>query len=253
MPNPKVKKTAYRKSINIKTAASSSDETSAKQVMDSLFGLFEDLGVNISKPPVENKSAPKDKTPARTMYAYASAIGEMLTYWHQNPAYLDEHGNPAKIKFAGKGPSFTKLARLKAPSLDVSYLLRELERIGAVSRDESKHITVHIRSLPVYEDKRIAMEHTLTALHGFIKTLRHNLGSSPSNSDQLFHRIAWTNDFDTREVQALKVRIKRHGQNFLESFDDWLMRKALSKKPKIKSGAKRSKVAIGIYLSIEQK
>jgi len=236
-----------------KSAAADSDETSADQVMDTLYGLFEDLGVNISHPVAGANSAGKSPAKAHTMYAFASVIGEMLTHWHQYPEYLDERGDPAKIKLGGKGPSFRKLAKLKAPTLDVSYLLSELKHIGAVSVDKSKFISVHMRSLPVYEDKRIAVQHTLTALDGFIKTLRHNLDSSPSNSDQLFHRIAWTNDFDTREIQALKIRIKRHGQSFLESFDDWLARKALSKTLKAKNSSKRSKVSIGIYLSVEEK
>jgi hypothetical protein len=126
-------------------------------------------------------------------------------------------------------------------------------RLGAVTVDENKLVSVHMRSFPVYEDKRLAVQHTLSVLDGFIKTLRHNLHSSPSNSDQLFHRVTWNDAFDRREIPALKVRVKKHGQTFLESFDDWLMRKALPKTSKEKPGSKRSKVSIGVYLSIEPK
>jgi len=177
----------------------------------------------------------------------------MLTYWHQNSEYLDESGDPARIKITGKSPSFHHLAKLKASKIDASYLLSELERLGAVSIDSNKLIRVHMRSFPVYEDKRLAVQHTLNVLDGFIKTLRHNLDSSPSNSDQLFHRVAWNNDFNTQEIPALKVRVKRYGQSFLESFDDWLMRKALPRTRKTKLGMKRTRVSIGVYLSIDKK
>ncbi len=97
------------------------------------------------------------------------------------------------------------------------------------------------------------MQHTLTILDGFISTLRHNLDSTPSNSDQLFHRIAWNDNFDIKEIPALKIRMKRHGQGFLESFDDWLTCKAASKTRVSNRNAKGAQVSIGVYLSIERK
>jgi hypothetical protein len=108
-----------------------------------------------------------------------------------------------------------------------------------------------MRSFPAYEDKRLAIQHTLTSLDGFIRTLRHNLDSAPSNSDQLFHRIARCSDFDIKEIPALKIRVKRHGQGFLESFDNWLIRKASTKPKKSSRGQKKANVSIGVYLSVE--
>jgi len=98
--------------------------------------------------------------------------------------------------------------------MDPKTLLIELERIGAVKSDANGYISVLMRSLPVYEDKHLAIQHTLISLDSFIRTLRHNLDSTASNSDQLFHRVAWNGDFDAREIPALKIRVKRHGQNF---------------------------------------
>jgi len=253
MPRAKTKQASLHGVKKSKKVARSLDEVNASQVVETLFGLFQDLGVNISQPLLRNNNGHNATSTAHTLYPYTSEIGEMLTYWHQNSEYLDERGDPARIKIAGKSPSFRHLAQLKAPKIDVSYLLSELERLGAVSIDENKLIRVHMRSFPVYEDKRLAVQHTLNVLDGFIKTLRHNLDSSPSNSDQLFHRVAWNNDFNVQEIPALKVRVKRHGQSFLESFDDWLMRKALPRTRTAKPGTKRAKVSIGIYLSIDRK
>ena len=250
---PRTGEAKLQRSKKTKSITPSSDAVSANQVIDTLLGLFSELGLNVSHPISGDAQIGTTITTAHTLYPYASEIGKLLTDWHQNPEYLDDKGNPARIKLGGKGPSFRRLAQLKVPKIDVSYLLSELERLGAVTIDESKLISVNMRSFPVYEDKRLAAQHTLNVLHGFIKTLHHNLGSSPSNSDQLFHRIAWNDDFDIREIPALKVRVKRHGQSFLESFDDWLMRKALAKSTKRKLGIKRAKVSIGIYLSVDRK
>ena len=234
-----------------KSGAAPTAEVSANQVIRSLYGLFTDLGVDVNGTALGPANVVATISAAHTLYPYTSEIGEMLTFWHQSPEYLDQNGNPIRIKISGKGATFQRLAKLKAPKIDVAYLLSELERLGAVSIDEHKLITVHMRSFPVYEDKRLAAQHTLNVLEGFIKTLRHNLDSGPSNAEQLFHRIAQNDSFDGREIPALKVRVRRVGQSFLESFDDWLARKALSKTRKSKIKSKCCKVSIGVYLSVD--
>jgi hypothetical protein len=234
-----------RKGVGV---ADSLREVTANEVIENLMSLFADLGIDIpsSASPVLDPAAAKEAV--HPLYPYASAIGEMLTSWHQDPEYLDDLGNPIPIRLRGRRPSFHSLARRAVPKLNESYLLSELERLGAISRDQSELVRVHMRSFPAYEDKRLAIQYTLTSLNGFIRTLRHNLDSAPANSDQLFHRIALCNDFDFREIPALKIRVKRHGQSFLESFDDWLIRKASRKSSR---SQKKACVSIGVYLSVE--
>ncbi len=175
----------------------------------------------------------------------------MLTSWHQDPAYLDSAGNPSPIKLRGSRPSFRSLAQRAIPKIDEIFLLSELERLGAVCIDESNFVHVKRRSFPIYQDKRLAIEHTLVALDGFIRTLRHNLDSEPSNSDQLFHRLVWNRDFDSRQIPALKVRVKRHSQNFLDSMDNWLSRNELPREAKSNGHTRRCQVSIGVYLTLE--
>jgi hypothetical protein len=89
-------------------------------------------------------------------------------------------------------------------------------------------------------------------LDGFIKTLRHNLRSPPANSDQLFHRIARSGEFDPKEIPALKIRVKRHGQSFLESCDNWMSRRSRLKRKNTRSKQKPAYVSIGVYLSVDK-
>jgi hypothetical protein len=240
-----------RVKIRVKIPADSLSEVTASEVIENLFNLFEHLGINIPSPASPLGDAVGIKNALHPLYSYASAIGEMLTSWHQDPEYLDDLGNPIPIRLLGRRPSFHSLAQRSVPKLNESYLRSELERLGAVSIDKSNLIHVHMRSFPAYEDKRLAIQHTLTSLDDFIRTLRHNLDSRPSNSDQLFHRIARCNDFDIGEIPALKIRAKRHGQSFLESFDNWLIRKASTKPKKPNRGQKKANVSIGVYLSVD--
>jgi hypothetical protein len=234
------------------SAAAPSREVTAKDVIGNLLNLFEHLGIDIARPVTEGSGQSRVGKSSHTLYPFASAIGELLTSWHQEPEYINEQGNPARLRLHGPRPSFHSLAQQTVPDVDESYLLSELERLGALTIEDNDYAQVHMRSFPVYEDKRLAAQHTLTTLDGFITTLRHNLDSTPSNSDQLFHRIAWNNDFDAQELPALKIRVKRHGQTFLESFDDWLMRKTLSRARKSNRNVKAAQVSIGVYLTVDK-
>lgn len=228
--------------------ATISKSVTANDVVANLLELFEHLGLSCSRSVSSLDDLRRSNIFQHPLYPYAPAIGEMLTSWHQDPLYLDEKGNPLAISMRGKTASFHRLAHRHVPDLDESFLLAELVRLGIASVDKCNFVRVHTRSFPAYENKELAIQHTLTSLNGFISTLRHNLDSAPSNSAQLFHRITQCNEFDYREIPALKIRVKRLGQNFLESFDDWLLRKAI---PGQKSGKGRAKVSIGIYLSVD--
>src|SRR5208282_3347370 len=112
------------------------------------------------------------------------------------------------------------------------------------------YIRVHMRSLSVYRDKHLAIQHTLVSLDSFIRTLRHNLNSTVSNSDQLFHRVAWTGDLDARDIPTLKIRVQSQGQSFLESCDNWMTRRTKSSKRTFGSRGKRAQVFVGVYLAV---
>jgi hypothetical protein len=211
-----------------------------------LFGMLQieqsDLASRV------NKIGPEFRSGHR-LYSHTAAVGELLTEWHQNPKYLDESGNPIPIKMRGPTKSFYGLSRDSAPNLEPETLLTELRRVGAVTLDNKRFVHVRMRSLPVYKDNRLAIQHTLMSLHSFITTLRHNLDSDPSNSDQLFHRVAWNGAFDRKLIPMLKIKLKRQGQDFLESFDNWMMRKNGGRGKKMRQSGSEP-VFIGVYLAI---
>jgi len=109
-----------------------------------------------------------------------------------------------------------------------------------------------VRSLITYRDKRHAIIHILNSLRGFINTLRQNLKSSPSNSDQLFQRVAWNSNLDIKDVPALRVWVKRHGQTLLESADGWMMRKSRKAEPSTTRSSGATSVSVGVYLSVNK-
>ena len=226
-------------------------EITVDDVIKDLLDLFSYLGLDAGRLAARVVDLEPTAIASRKLFPHASAIGELLTAWHQDPEYLDNLGGPSPIHMRTGSRSFRHLASKTVPNMDPRTLLSELEQIGAVTIDTKGNIRVHMRSLPVYEDKNLAIQHTLMSLDSFIRTLRHNLNSAPSNSDQLFHRVAWNGDFDAREIPALKIRMKRHGQNFLESCDNWMARRTMPSTNNSRRPNKRAQVFIGVYLAVE--
>jgi hypothetical protein len=225
-------------------------EVSVDDVIKQLLDLFDHIGVDAGRLASRFTRLKSKKIASKRLYPHIAAIGELLTFWHQNSDFLDETGRPLPIRLRGRRRSFRFLAEESVPKMDPDHLLRELEKIGAVAIDGDGFVRVLMRSLPVYEDRSFAIQHTLTSLDSFIKTLRHNLNSAPSNSDQLFHRVARNAAFDIREIPALKIRLKRQAQSFLESNDNWMARRMTSRKERSKSNF--AQVAIGVYLSVDR-
>jgi len=248
MRKPRIMRRSRRSEAKVNPRGSLRDVT-VDDVIRDLLDLFGHLGLDAGRLAARVVDVDSASMASRRLYPHASAIGELLTAWHQDPKYLDEYGDPLPIRLRSRGRSFHHLADKTVPNMNPKSLLSELEQIGAVTIDPSGNIRVHMRSLPVYEDKHLAIQHTLISLDSFIRTLRHNLDSSPSNSDQLFHRVAWNGNFDAQQIPTLKIRVKKHGQNFLESCDNWMTRGA--KPPARVSKKKRVQVFIGVYLAVD--
>jgi hypothetical protein len=248
MPNPRTK-CASRISRAKTTPGASLREVTVDDVIKDLLDLFSHLGLDAGRLAERVVDLDSAAMTSRRLFPHASAIGELLKAWHQNPEYLDDLGCPSPIKMRTRRRSFRHLANKTVPNMDPKTLLSELERIGAVSIDTRGNIRVQMRSIPVYEDKQLAIQHTLMSLDSFIRTLRHNLNSSASNSAQMFHRVAWSGDLDPREIPTLKIRVKRHGQNFLESCDNWMTRR--NKSATSRANRKPVQAFVGVYLAVE--
>ena len=252
MPKPQTaRKRASRPATARKALQTAPREVTVDDVIKDLLDLFSLLGLDASRLASRVVDLEPEEVGLRQLYPHASAIGELLTAWHQDAKYLDHLGNPVPLKMHASGRSFRQLAAKTVPNMHPKALLNELQRIGAVTIDSNELICVQLRSLPVYEDRKLAVQHTLASLDSFVRTLRHNLNSTVSNSDQLFHRVAWNGDFDAREIPALKIRMKRHGQNFLESCDNWMARRTTPSTNNLRKPKKRAQVFIGVYLAVE--
>jgi hypothetical protein len=229
-----------------------SGEVSTDDLIRELLNLFDCLGLDPGQLVRRVSKVDRAKRKLIRNYPHASVIGDLLTIWNQDPKYVDRSGDPMPVRMKGRIRSFKHLAQRCAPSMNENQLLLELKRLRVVRIDRAGFIHALGRTIPVYEDKRLAALHTLGTLHGFIRTLRHNLSSETSNSNQLFHRIAWNRHLNTRDVPRLKIWLKRHGQHFLESADNWMIRNARKSASKQESRKNSAQISIGLYLAVDK-
>ena len=224
---------------------------SANRVLGELTVLLSNLGITAKFRLTRIKENALSKKSNGNKNPYASVIGEVLSYWHRDPRYLDNNGNPRALRKNGRGISFQTLVSVALPGSSAKQILSTLEGIRAVRIDANGFVTPLRRTVPVFSDRDLAIHHTFMALRGFIKTLRHNMDSRPLNADQLFHRIAWNGEFDGKEIARLKIWINKHGQDFLESIDDWMKTHSIPRRGKINRKSSPVKASVGIYLAVD--
>src|SRR6202167_5798404 len=98
-------------------------EITVDDVIKDLLDLFGHLGLDPGRLAARVVDLDPTAMASRKLYPHASAIGELLTAWHQDPEYLDDFGNPAPIRMRTRRRSFRHLASRTVPNVDPRTLL----------------------------------------------------------------------------------------------------------------------------------
>src|SRR6266850_6154252 len=91
-------------------------EVTVDDVIKDLLDLFGHLGLDAGRLAARVVELDPAAMASRRLYPHASAIGELLTAWHQDPDYLDGLGVPAPIRMRTGRRSFRHLADRTVPS-----------------------------------------------------------------------------------------------------------------------------------------
>ena len=145
----------------------------------------------------------------------------LLSGWHQDKEFLDEHGEPRVLAWQGRERSFTALMHRYGGDIPPAAMLKSLEQAGAVERLPDDSLRVLTR---FYMPKQMDPEWILLAgdiLHELGATLNHNL-TRDDNSPSRFQGRATENRIAADALPEFHALIEREGQEFLERIDDWL-------------------------------
>jgi len=81
-------------------------EITVDDVIKDLLDLFGYLGLDAGRLAARVVDLDPATLASRRLYPHASAIGELLTAWHQDPEYLDDLGVPEPIRMRTGRRSF---------------------------------------------------------------------------------------------------------------------------------------------------
>ena len=146
----------------------------------------------------------------------------VLSAWHQDRAFLDPSGQPARLPLEGEEVSFTALLRrCGAGDVRPSTLLKELLAAQAVRQLPDGRLEPLKRSyIPQTMDEQLVLlwGKRMTDL---ARTCGHNLMSAP-DAPTKFERAAVNDHINASALPEFREFLEREGQAFLERVDAWL-------------------------------
>lgn len=153
---------------------------------------------------------------------------EVMCTWRRDPRFVDQNGEPLRLRLGLGSNSFDALCRRAGCKNDVSVILKTLLEFGAVSIDVDEGIVAETPTFLLgraHEGGRLAVDGVLKQLEGYLQILHRNVCSVSSEKKPRFERSCTVSV--AIELEPIFDRLVRsRGQVFIDSVDEWLERNA---------------------------
>ncbi len=184
--------------------------------------------------------------------AYKSRLGPcsvVTHFWHHDPDYQDDAGNPRILPIEGAVPSFATLVRKYGGDIPSGAMLKELIRTGVAEMDGEEYLrakTEFVIPSGVDADKFVSVSYSLSNL---AYTLAHN-ASIENVENPVFERFLWTDRLDPEHQIEFEKLACTKSKELLRNLDKWVAERELPEpKPNAELESERTKnVGLGIYL-----
>lgn len=168
----------------------------------------------------------------------------VLSGWHQDPDFVDEHGRCLELEVDGDGPTFRELCQRYSGDIGPRPMLEELLAMKAVRKTREGKLRVLARSYRPDKADAQSMMHFADAVHDLVTTLDSNLQAA--NRKPLFEGVVSTPRLNPKALPLFRRRVADRGQKFLDMLDEWLSREELPESSE--TGAEdRVRAGVGIY------
>ena len=171
----------------------------------------------------------------------------VLTYWRNEPQFLDEQGVPRSLPLTGGASSFRTLLRKALPGSVVEDVLRVLRRHQLITVGSNGRVTLRASAfLPRNERRAQFLAYTLSAIEGIVDTCHRNLTARESaDSIGRLQRVASAERFDVRFIKDYDLFLRDQGNDFLLKQDAWLKRHEVKSRS---AGKMRvAQVGVGVF------
>jgi hypothetical protein len=146
-------------------------------------------------------------------------VSEVLRLWETRAEFLDGAGKPRVLPLAGN-PSFAQLSQLAYPHLPSEAVLSALEN-GRAIETVNGYVQLLSRTKLVQDRDQAAHARAALVSTRLLRSLVGNLDPAGA-SEKLFERTVLGHGIPRSQLPAIKAFMLRHGQQYLEDFDDWL-------------------------------
>jgi len=163
----------------------------------------------------------REAASASPVRGYQSKASQVLSAWHHESAFQDEHGQAAALAVDGDGAAFSELMRRYAPALPVVAMIKELKAAGAVEEMPDGRLRPLSR---MYVPSGLPAERLrlwASVLSDVANAIEHNF-SRDSDTPARFERRALSLRVDRAALPEFRSLLEREGQALLERIDDWL-------------------------------
>jgi Family of unknown function (DUF6502) len=171
-----------------------------------------------------------------------SALGRVLSGWHQDPDFIDASGAPRELPAAGADSFATLLARYGG-DIPETATAKELRRVGAVTTDADGKFKVLTRYyMPLALDD-VALERYGSVVADLAGSINHNLFAQDA-TQRIFEGRAHHPNIDPAAFEEFRALIDARGERLLEEIDTWLTEHALP----VSAKSAGMRLGVGLYL-----
>ncbi|MGB5738892.1 MAG: DUF6502 family protein [Woeseia sp.] len=155
----------------------------------------------------------------QTVVLRSAPMAVILHRWFTDDEFIDESGQPVKLKFEGDSPSFAGLVRKHGGDIPPGAMRTELKRISAVEEGPDGTLTVKKRNVSGLEAHEKLITGLAAILYPAALTLAHN--SNPDRkTDTWIQRYAATQFVREDDIARIKRISSDRLVEFTESIDD---------------------------------
>jgi hypothetical protein len=158
---------------------------------------------------------------------------EVMCTWRRDVELINSDGEPMSLPMASSGQSFETLCRKANCRHQAQEIVRALIEFGAVSVDGDGKIQSETPTFILGRSNsggRLATDALLKHLSGFLKCVHRNVRSVSGQGKPKFERACTVTV--AIELEPIFDRlVRRRGQEFIDSIDEWLERNTKLESP----------------------
>lgn len=153
---------------------------------------------------------------------YLTSLPQVMAYWNSDSRFKDARGRPLKIPLRARGgaPSLESLVRRVFPNEDLTRVAKSLLKVGAIRR-QGRLYESRERFLSLTKDPPAVHLHTILAVAGMLRTVRHNIATE-GTVPTLLERSAQVPCIPVRVLPEIHARAKREFDALLWKFDSYV-------------------------------